>query len=113
VKATVAQIGGSTLLIESSISDVEGSPTLGKYGTQRTGVRKDVRNAYDQLKDLVRDIASDMAESLVMDVPNGPKEVSIELGLTFSGGANVWVLTASGEVSCTLSMTWDRPSVNG
>jgi hypothetical protein len=112
MKTTTAQIGRSTLLIETSTVDVEGSP-IDRYGTKATGVRQDARNAYDQLKDLLRDIAVDMAESLIIDTPNGPKEVSIELGLTFSSSANVWILSASADVSCNISMTWDRSFKNG
>jgi hypothetical protein len=112
MKTTTAQIGRSTLLIETSTVDVEGS-SVDRYGTKKTGVRQDARDAYDQLKDLVRDIAIDMAESLVIETPNGPKEVSIELGLTFSSSANLWVLSASGDVSCNISMTWDRSVQSG
>ena len=112
MNTTTAQIGGSTLLIETSATEIERTPGS-KYGTKTTGVRQDARNAYEQLKNLVRDIAVDMADSLIIETPNGPKEVCVELGLTFSSSANVWVLSASGDVSCNISMTWDRSIENG
>ncbi|HET7477030.1 MAG TPA: CU044_2847 family protein [Dermatophilaceae bacterium] len=106
--AVPATIGGSRLLIEASATTAGPSAGSDEYGTKPTGIRDDVRDAYGQLKGLIRDISEDLGQALVANREDGPSEVSLELGLTFSSGANVWVLTASGAVSCTVSMTWTR-----
>jgi hypothetical protein len=105
VQAIPTVIGGSQILIEAPEGDLDAA-LIGEYGTQETGIRDDLRDAYGQLKAVITDLAHDMSASIQARDPNGPSELGIEFGLSFSGGANMWVLTSSSEVSCKVSMTW-------
>jgi hypothetical protein len=109
MQAIQTAIGGSQILIETSGSQVD-SEVVDEYGTQQTGIRSDLRDAYSQLKDIIVDMAQDMSTTVHARRPDGPSEVSLEFGLSFSGGANMWVLTSSSEVSCKVSMKWTTNS---
>lgn len=103
-----ASIGESQFLVETTVTPVVEPATTDRYGTIQTGIKVDPRDAYTQLKALVRDIADDFGKDLVSDRPGSPSEMTLEFGLTFSNAANVWVMTASGQVSCKIAMKWSK-----
>lgn len=104
-----ARVGTSRILVETS--DVSVPADLAEsshFGTEKTGVADDARDAYGQLKDLLRHLADDLGGDLATAKPNWPSEVVLRFGLSFSTSGNVWVLKASGEMSCSVTMTWSK-----
>lgn len=109
METVAARVGDSRILVETS--DVPVPEDFGggsRFGTEKTGVADDLRDAYGQLKDLLRHLADDLGGDLAAHKPNWPSEVVLQFGLSFSTSGNVWVLKASGEMTCTVSMTWSR-----
>ena len=110
METVAARVGDTQILVEASVVPVpEGFGSRSEFGTRKTGVKEDLRDAYAQLKDLLRDLSDDLGSDLAVPKPHRPSEVVLEFGLSFSTTGNVWVLKASGEMTCTVSMKWSRP----
>jgi hypothetical protein len=100
-----AQVGSSRVLVEAVEVPLPATPG-GRYGTEKTS--KDLRDAYAQLKGLLQDVAEDMGTDLAKPRPNWPAQIQLEFGLSFSAEGNIWVMKATGEMTCTVSMTWEK-----
>lgn len=103
----VAQVGSTTVLVESVLVEVpESVGSQGRYGVEKTS--RDLRDAYAQLKGLLGEVASDMGSQLASPQQHWPNEITVELGLSFSAEGNVWVIKAKGDMTCKVTMTWQR-----
>lgn len=106
-KTSGARIKGSVVLFETTDSgDIPLPEGEDDYGTTETGARQ-LTDAYQQLKELLGDVSEDLGHSLISRAGHGLTSVSIELQMTFSGEANVWVFKAGGEGAVTATLTWD------
>ncbi|HSY15202.1 MAG TPA: CU044_2847 family protein [Jatrophihabitantaceae bacterium] len=117
-----ASVGDVRLLIEAAQIPpppgmqvlVTGEDGADPWATQQTGINPNTLiDAYGQLKGVLREIAADLGETFAAPGANRPSSVEVAFGLTFSGEANVWVMKAGGEVSLTVTLTWDRRSPHG
>jgi hypothetical protein len=108
-ETVVAQVGATKVLVESVPVDVpESVGSQGRYGVEKTS--RDLRDAYAQLKDLLGDVASDMGAQLASPDEHWPNEITVEFGLSFSAEGNVWVIKARGDMTCKVTMTWQKPT---
>jgi hypothetical protein len=107
VETVVARIGATTVLVESVPVEVpEAVGSQGRYGVEKTS--RDLRDAYLQLKDLLGDVAGDMGAELASPDQHWPNEITVEFGLSFSAQGNVWVIKARGDMTCKVTMTWQK-----
>lgn len=44
------------------------------------------------------------------DMPDGPDEIGVEFGLTFTADADLVICRTSGQAGFTVTLTWRRPS---
>jgi hypothetical protein len=106
-ETVVAQVGGTRVLVESVPVDVpESESSQGRYGVEKTS--RDLRDAYAQLKDLLADVASDMGAQFASSEGHWPDQITVEFGLSFSAEGNVWVIKAKGDMTCRVTMTWQK-----
>lgn len=106
-ETVVAQVGPTTVLVESVAVEVPDSiGSRGRYDVEKTS--RDLRDAYAQLKDLLGDVASDMGRQLASPDQHWPNEITVEFGLSFSAEGNVWVIKAKGDMTCKVTMTWQK-----
>ena len=110
---TVAtRIGDSRILIEA----VPTGPPLVPAGAQdewgtvetRKQPAERLTDSYADLKTALRAISDDLGSTFANRGDGGPSTIEVSFGLTLSADANVWVLRAGGEVSLTVTLTWDR-----
>lgn len=102
-----ARVGSSTVFVEAVEVRLRESRESGsRYGTEKTS--RDPRDAYAQLKELLRDVADDMGTQFASPKPHWPDTIRVEFGMSFAAEANVWVFKATGEMTCTVSMTWEK-----
>lgn len=110
---TVAtRIGDTRILIEAVPTGppIEPAGAPGKWGTIETSKTPEERlaDSYADLKTTLRDISADLGSAFADRGAGGPSTIEVSFGLTLSANANVWVLRAGGEVSLTVTLTWDR-----
>ncbi len=112
-ETVVAKVGTTTVLVEAVSVDVpESVSTGGRYGVEKTS--RDLRDAYAKLKDLLGDVASDMGSQLASPHEHWPDAITLEFGLSFSAEGGLWVIKAKGDMTCRVTMTWQKaPAVKG
>lgn len=105
MERTAAQIGTSTILIESTDDGLgSGDPGDDDFGTTETGTV--VEDAYGQLKKVLQNVSADLGGVLGASDP-GLSSVSVEFAFSFTSGANAWVLKAEGQGSVKATLTWN------
>ena len=106
MKNTSAMIGRSTVVFESTDTEVDSSLVLevDEYGMQETSSR--VEDAYNQLKKLLQDVSADLGGAIAAN-PSGLSEVSIEFAVSFTGEGNVWVVKTTGQGAVKATLTWN------
>jgi hypothetical protein len=110
VRAVSAEIGGSRVYFES-VQVATCAAAHDRYGTaDATLGMRDVRDAYTQLKSVIREISADLAGAVADRASGGPSSVQVTFGLAFSGEANAWVVRTSGDASLSATVTWTSPA---
>ncbi|HLX84393.1 MAG TPA: CU044_2847 family protein [Terriglobales bacterium] len=109
MKTVSTRIESIPLLIEAISENVEiiGTEQSGRR-TKTTSIEDQVARAYADAKETIAAIAKDIGTQL-NDLTEGsrPGQVELEFSMGFSASAGVWVLTAKGESTFKVKMTWE------
>lgn len=107
MKVTQATIGRTTLLIETMRGEVDVLDSKRGRKTKTTGVKEDLVDAYEAVKDVISSIATDLGTQVdKMAQSIAPSSFEMEFALGYSAEAGLWVVTGRGEASLKVKFTW-------
>jgi hypothetical protein len=109
MKTVSTNIVSTPVLIEVITDNVEviGPGNPGRR-TRTTSIEDQIADAYADAKETIAAIAKDIGTQLdSLTEGSRPKQVELEFSMGFSINAGVWVLTAKGESTFKVKMTWD------
>lgn len=109
MQLNTARVGRNSVLVASHDAEIGEQPKLSGAGrkTIPTSIPKKLSDTFNDLKPLFAALATELGTCLDGVSPEArPEEVSVELGLSFSGGLDAWFVSLDGTGSVTVKMSW-------
>ncbi|MGA7935574.1 MAG: CU044_2847 family protein [Kovacikia sp.] len=114
MSAIKATIGNTEILIQTTDVEVFGEES--EYGTTTTSVKlEDIENVYTRAKSVITAIAKDIGTEMneMGKEARRPNKLEMQFNLGFSAKANAWFLSAGGDYTLAVKMTWELEGKDG
>ncbi len=107
-------IGNTEILIQTVDIEVIGEDE-DEFGTMTTSIEpEDIKNVYTRAKSVIQTIAEDIGTEMnkMGQEVRRPNKLEMQFNLGFSAKANAWFLSAGGEYTLSVTMTWNLEEKN-
>ena len=110
MKTISAKAGEVKFYIETVGESVESldSPSTGRK-TIPTGATEGLKDLYEEIKILLKNIASDFGSTLNdINKDHQPKKAELKLGFAIDGKVKAWIVTCKSDASLNITFTWEK-----